>query len=259
MFSRVPRIGRWRCGRRRCQAARAVERHRVGAPTGAGEGGRHELRALSLLRFENRLRPDPRAVRQSAPTATRSRAAHRPPAGSGGVPTPGPALHANAWTKRSSRSGASTTPMRSESGAQSRQGGGHPLDRRELVAQGGGLLEPAAASELVHPRLDRRVGSTSGSPCSHRLRRGHRLVVGRHRVATRGRERGSGPALRPGRYRRRPGRSGRQVRRPRPSRTAAAAVCARDRDPIGPADTAPGCGRAVTRSRGTGSSVVRVR
>ena len=213
MFARVPRIAPRRCGRPRPAASRRSSGTGCVHRPGPGEGRRQQSRALRLLRFEDsRGRPSAASMRdqqrldlQPGVAHARDPAARRPP---------GPALHANAWTKRSSRSGASTTPLRPTAVRSRARVGGHPLHRRQLVAQRGRLLEPAAGERArASAARSTQLGSTSGSPSSHRRapappRRSR--PPPRHR----GRAPGSGRARRPGTSRRPPAAAGRHVRRP---------------------------------------------
>ena len=73
-------------------------------------------------------------------------------------PTTRPPAHAKACTKRSSTSGASTTPERPAAVRSRANVAVTRLTAAELIAQRRRLLEPPVVGERAHPRLDRGGG-----------------------------------------------------------------------------------------------------
>ena len=89
------------------QSSALVERHRVSTPTGAGERGRHAAERTQPPPVRESLQSD-RGRFASGRAATRSRAARRPLAGSGGVRPP--ARRCTRMPGRSGRRGRARAP-----------------------------------------------------------------------------------------------------------------------------------------------------
>ena len=135
------------------------------------------------------------AARSGAINGVHSSAAS-PARGSRRRPTTRPPAHANACTKRSSMSAASSTPLRAAAARSRPSARSHPLERLQLVAQLGCLLEPLIRSQRRHPHPQpgrRRAAVLTAQPAGGRR---HRAGVLLHRGAAAARRRA--PAQQPG-------------------------------------------------------------
>ena len=182
------------------------------------------------------------AVRSGAINSGATRARHRRRgAGAGGPPRD------RRRTRTPARSGrpvsaASSTPLRAAAARSRPSARSHALERLQLVAQLGRLLEALIRAQRRHPHPQART-----PPC----RRPHRAASRRPPPPSgrtpaprrrRGTARRTGPAARPGSCRRPPAAAGRQLRSRNDERIAAAAACASPRLRSGPALMAPGRG-----------------